>query len=102
MTFEIYKNSLGIGAYDVKNEDGSPIVYEPINMMQPYFKAKRSKEIKPMIGRKQYISGNFRGALSEYIKQNYTGVDLNFETEKHGVDDSPVFTAHCTAIGGEN
>jgi len=29
--FKVYKDSMGLGAYDVHNEDGTPVMYEPMD-----------------------------------------------------------------------
>jgi len=63
----------------------------------------KKKGTKPMIENKQYLNGNFRGALQEYLARNNPGVALEFKTELQEPNLSPgVFIATCRAIGGDN
>jgi len=109
--FKLYKDSMGIGAYDVQNEDGTPIIFERKaeksgkagdagNMVKT--KRKKKTKIGQMIENKQYLVRNFRGALQEYIKKKYPEVKLEFETEVQEPNTkSPVFIATCKAVGAE-
>jgi len=63
----------------------------------------KRKETKPIIENKQYLNGNFRGALQEYLARNNPGVALEFKTELKEPNSSPgVFIAMCRVIGGDN
>lgn len=116
VVFKIYKDSLGLGAYDVTNEDGSPIFYAYL----PWMKRKRNRdkirsqnnrsetnampkkeEIKSINEHKQYLKGNFRGALMEFIRKKYPGSKLEVETTTVAVNGRLKFTAKCKAVGGE-
>eukprot|EP00495_Collosphaeridae_sp_1-RS-2012_P005514 TRINITY_DN4939_c0_g1_i1.p1 TRINITY_DN4939_c0_g1~~TRINITY_DN4939_c0_g1_i1.p1 ORF type:complete len:112 (-),score=22.13 TRINITY_DN4939_c0_g1_i1:144-479(-) len=55
-----------------------------------------------MIENKQYLLGNFRGALQEYLNKKYPDVKLEFETEvQEPSTKPPVFIATCKAVGAE-
>jgi len=109
--FKLYKDSMGIGAYDVQNEDGTPIIFEPRAVKSGkagdagnVVKTKRKKKTKigQMIENKQYLVGNFRGALQEYLKKKYPDVKLEFATElQEPSTKPPVFIATCKAVGAE-
>jgi len=109
--FKLYKDSMGLGAYEVQNEDGSPITFErkaeksgKAGDAGNVVKTKRKKKTKmgPMIENKQYLVGNFRGALQEYLKKKYPEVKLEFETElQEPSTKPPVFIATCKAVGAE-
>jgi len=60
--------------------------------------APKKKENKRIIQNKQYLNGNFRGALLEYLARHHPGVTLEFKTELR----PGVFIATCRAVGGEN
>jgi len=43
--------------------------------------SSKKRGIKAVIVNKQYLNGNFRGALQEVLTVRYPGVTLNFKTE---------------------
>jgi len=115
VAFKVYTDSMGIGAYWVKNEDDTPIflntesprdiqlkalkVTAPETILRP----RKKSEMKPIIENKQYITGNFRGALQEYLVKMYPGVTLRFETELlQSVSQSVVYLATCTVTAEQN
>jgi len=109
--FKLYKDSMGLGAYEVQNEDGTPITFKrkaeksgKAGDAGNVVKTKRKKKTKmgPMIENKQYLVGNFRGALQEYLTKKYPEVKLEFETElQEPSTKPPVFIATCKAVGAE-
>jgi len=108
VVFKLYKDSMGMGAYEVTGEDGSPIIYEPKtvttgdagNEVKP--KRKKKSKVGPMVENKQYLLGNFRGALQEYLTKKHSEVKLEFETEVQEPNTKPpVFIATCKAVGAE-
>jgi len=115
VSFKVYKDSLGIGAYEVTNLDGSPIIFEPeaveeeqaevIKELVPetIVQPKKKKEMKPLLGNKQYINGNFRGALHEYLAKTHPGVTVEFKTDVlHSKSRMTVYVTKCKAVGGES
>jgi len=101
--FKLYKDSMGIGAHEVQNEDGTPIIFER-KVVDGAVKPKRKKKTKmgPIIENKQYLIGNFRGALQEYISKKYPRQKLEFETElQEPSTKPPVFIATCKAVETE-
>jgi len=103
--FKLYKDSKGIGAHEVQNEDGTPIIFERKagdagNAAKP--KRKKKTKTGPMTENKQYLLGNFRGALQEYLSKKYPGEKLEFETEiQEPSTKPPVFIATCKAVETE-
>jgi len=107
--FKVYKDSKGIGAYEVQNEDGSPIIFDPkIDKSDKpkdgtVVKRKKKKKMGLMTENKQYLAGNFRGALQEYLSKKYPAAKVEFETEKQeSATNMPVFISTCKVLGGEN
>jgi len=110
--FKLYKDSMGLGAYEVKNEDGTPIIFEPKAEQSDKagdagkgVKAKKKKKGKmgPMIENKEYLLGNFKGALQEYLSKKYPEVKLEYETEQEesSTGKPASFIATCKAVGAE-
>lgn len=99
--FKLYKDSMGLGAYEVQKEDGTPIIFEQkAGDAGPKPKRKKKSKTGQMIENKQYLLGNFRGALQEYLSKKYPGVKLEFETEvQEPSTKPPVFIATCKAVG---
>lgn len=60
---------------------------------------KKKKEKKPIIENQQYLSGNFRGALQEYLMKHHPGVQLEFETKLEESAKSRLYIANCKVIG---
>jgi hypothetical protein len=58
----------------------------------------KKKEKKPIIENIQYLKGNFRGALQEYLASYHPGVRLQFETEVQQSPRSRLFIAHCKPV----
>jgi len=97
--FKVYKNSMGIGAYDITNEDGSPILFDA-KVEEEIQTAKKIREMKPIIENDQYLNGNFRGALQEYLSKKCKGTIVEYKTEFLQPDDKPPYhIARCKAIG---
>jgi len=98
--FRVFKNSRGIGAYEVTNEDGSPIFFEPKEEREIQ-SAKMAKDMKPIIENEQYLNGNFRGALQEYLAKKFRGVTIEYETESMQTNkNSTLYVARCKVAGG--
>jgi len=113
--FKVYTDPKGIGAYEVMNEDGTPISFdlesaedgqagvlkEPVP--ETIARLWMKKEMKPIIENKQYVTGNFRGALLEYLAKAHPGVTLKFETELlQNISQSMVYIAKCKAFTDQN
>jgi len=62
----------------------------------------KKKEVKPIVENLQYLNGNFRGALQEYIVKQHPSVILEFTTELQLNSNPGVFIAKCKAVEGEN
>lgn len=117
VVFKIYKDSLGLGAYEVMNEDGSPIIYDPNPQQRKRAKLKAKKyaksktdakpkkteeeEIKPIIEHKQYLLGNFRGALMEFLHKKHPELTVEYEIKTHAAQGKLFYIAKCKAVGGE-
>merc|ERR1712060_260055 len=54
---------------------------------------------KPIIENQQYLSGNFRGALLEYLVRHHPGSKLEFKYEQKKNPPQSLFIAHCTVVG---
>jgi len=115
VSFKVYKDSLGIGAYEVTYGDGTPIIFEPdvveeeqaevVKELVPetIVQPKKKKEMKPLLENKQYINGNFRGALQEYLVKTHPGVTVEFKTDVlHSKSRMTVYVTKCKAVGGES
>jgi len=99
VVFKVYKNSMGLGAYEITNEDGSPILFDP-KVEEEIQCDKKLRSMKPMIENDQYLNGNFRGALQEYLSKKSKGVTVEYKTEFLLPDDKPPYhIARCKAIG---
>lgn len=103
--FRVYRNSAGLGAYEVTNEDGSPIQYD-LEKEEQIQLAKRAIEVKPIIENDQYLNGNLRGALQEWLAKKYRGVTVHYESELQelstGLPVQHVHVARCKLLGGES
>jgi len=115
LLFKVYKDSKGIGAYEVTNEDDTAIMFNPESGEDAHPGAlkesvpetieilKKKKEMKPIIENKQYVTGNFRGALQEYLVKMHPRVTLEFETEMlQPSSQSLVYVAKCKAVANQN
>jgi len=107
--FKVYKDSKGLGAYEVQNEDGTPISFDPkIDKSDKpkdgtVVKRKKKKKIGQMIENKQYLAGNYRGAFQEYLSKKYPEAKVEFETElQEPATNVPVFISTCKVLEGEN
>jgi len=112
VVFKVYKDSRGLGAYDVRKEDGTPILFHPKSeedaqsgvSQEPAPETivipRKKKEMKPILENKQYVTGNFRGALQEYLVKKHPGVAVKFETELlQPISKTVVYVANCKAVG---
>jgi len=112
VAFKVYKDSRGLGAYDVRNEDGTPILFKPKSWQgaqsavrkelapDNIVNLRQKKEMKSILENKQYVSGNFRGALQEYLVKKHPGVTVKFETELlQQISKTVVYVANCKAVG---
>lgn len=97
--FRIYKNSMGIGAWEVTMDDGSPIFFDP-NLEEAIKCVNNSKEIKPMIKNDQYKIGNFRGALQEYLAKISKLITVEYEAERELNARTNYHVARCKVVGG--
>jgi len=61
--------------------------------------AIKKKEKKPIIENEQYLSGNFRGALQEYLARHHPGGQLEFTTRLQESTKSRLFIAICKVVG---
>jgi len=112
--FKVYKDPKGLGAYEVMNEDGTPISFDlesAVDGQSGVLKdpvpetivTLQKKEMKPIIENMQYVTGNFRGALLEYLAKTHPGVTLKFETELlQNISQSIVYIAKCKAFTDQN
>jgi len=115
VAFKLYTDSKGIGAYEVTNEDATPICLnnespEDVQLSalkdsapETIVRLRKKKNIKPIIENKQYITGNFRGALQEYLAKMHPGATLKFNTELlQSVSQSVVYLSTCTLTVEQN
>jgi len=70
---------------------------QKMNLISPQQHFEK-KETAPVTQNKQYINGNFRGALQEYMVKEDPSLGLEYKTE---MDQSKMcFIATCSAVGG--